>query len=211
MGNVGCFEIKVPHYRRIVDRHRSFHFQIIPVVVVSPCPPSMPTGSKGQAIALPAARRLDMNDLDMESAIGSWVHATPPRQGSIVTHPGINPVCPLRRLLLLPERRLGFEVIHQKLAGLKALSPMRRAHHHQNDLIQWQQQTDAVNNTHAVNVKALISCVNHGLNRFFSHARIVFQLQAADGAGAASSASAHGADKTADSADAAVLRELLDS
>jgi len=33
-----------------------FHFQIIPVVVVSPC----------RATALPAAHRLDTNDLEME-------------------------------------------------------------------------------------------------------------------------------------------------
>jgi len=43
-----------------------FDFKIIRVVVASPCPPNASEEALGQASALPAGSRLDMNDLEME-------------------------------------------------------------------------------------------------------------------------------------------------
>ena len=50
---------------------------------------------------------------------------TPFGQRRIISHAGINPAGALRGLFFFPERRLGFEVVHQKFASLKTCAPVR--------------------------------------------------------------------------------------
>ena len=56
----------------------------------------------------------------------------------------IDPARAVGRGLLLPERRLRLQVVHQELAGLERVAAMRRRDRHQHDLVARRQRADAV-------------------------------------------------------------------
>ncbi len=86
---------------------------------------------------------------------------------------------------------------------MEALATVCRAHSHQHDLVQRLQQAHAVDHPRGVDVEALERLVDHGLDGFFRHARVVLQLHGADAL--AIVAVANGADEAADGANALVL------
>ena len=100
-------------------------------------------------------------------------------------------------LLFLPERCLGFQVIHDEFTGLEALAPVRRGHGHQHDLVQRLHQTNAVDHARVQHVKAGVGGVNHGLNRALGHAGVVLQFQRLDIARATGVAVTHRTHKAA--------------
>ena len=79
---------------------------------------------------------------------------------------------------------------------------MRRSDGHHDNLIQWLQQPDTVDDACREDVKARHRRIDHGLNGFFGHARIVLKLQGSDLVTLV--AVAHRADKTTHRTDALV-------
>src|SRR6218665_3787554 len=76
-------------------------------------------------------------------------HDAPARQRRVVADPGVHPAHALGSVFLFPERRLGLEVVDQKLEGLKALPPVGTGHGHQHDLLYRLQTPDAVDEARA--------------------------------------------------------------
>ena len=68
--------------------------------------------------------------------------------------------------LLLPERRLRLQVVHQELAGLERLAAMRRGDRHQHDLVARLQRADAVDRRARARMsKRAQRLVDHRLDR----------------------------------------------
>src|SRR6218665_723732 len=103
-------------------------------------------------------------------------HDAPARQRRVVADPGVHPAHALGSVFLFPERRLGLEVVDQKLAGLKALPPVGTGHGHQHDLLERLQPPDAVDDARANDVEAPHRLIDHRLDGFFGHAGIMLQL-----------------------------------
>ena len=60
---------------------------------------------------------------------------------------------------------------------------MGRSRRHQYHRLSRMHQANAMYHPHAINIKALKGLVYHGFDRFFCHARVVFQLQGLDATG----------------------------
>src|SRR5581483_289294 len=69
----------------------------------------------------------------------------PALSGEIVAVARLDPTIALAGALLLPERRLGLQVVHDELARAEGLAAVRTGHHNQHDLIERAQRTDAMN------------------------------------------------------------------
>src|SRR5471032_1591557 len=114
-------------------------------------------------------------------------------QCGLVGHAGVDPARALRRLLLLPERRFGLQIVDDELAGGEGLAAMRRRHHHQYNLLQRLERTDTVDHQRAEQRPARPGLVDDGGDGLLRHARIMFQLHL--GHGRALVHIAHRADK----------------
>ena len=88
----------------------------------------------------------------------------------------IDPARALGGGLLLPERRLRLQVVHQELAGLERVAAVRRGDHHQHDLVARLQRADAMDHAHAADVEAPARLVDHRLDRALGHAGVVLEL-----------------------------------
>jgi hypothetical protein len=68
---------------------------------------------------------------------------------------------------------LGLEVIHQKLTRLKAHAAVCRGHGNQHNLVLGLQQSNAVDHTRAVNIKAFCGLFHHRGDGLLRHAWVV--------------------------------------
>jgi hypothetical protein len=79
-------------------------------------------------------------------------------------------------LFFLPERGLGLQVVHQKLAGLKRLPAVSGRHGHHHDLLARLKDTDPVNDARRADLETLLCLVDHGLDGPLGHAGVVLEL-----------------------------------
>jgi hypothetical protein len=74
---------------------------------------------------------------------------SPTRGSRIVADTGIHPSGTIWSAFFFPERRVAFQVIHQKLTGLVALPTVGRGDSHQHDLVHGVQHADPVDDARA--------------------------------------------------------------
>src|SRR5438067_1191563 len=116
----------------------------------------------------------------------------------VVARTRIDPARAFGRVFLFPERRLGFQVIHQELAGLEALVTVRGSDGHHHDLLAGLQRPDAMDHARAEDVEAPLRLIDHGFDRLLCHAGVVLELHHGH------LRTAHRADEAADRAHALV-------
>src|SRR5690606_2494306 len=87
----------------------------------------------------------------------------------------LHPALALRGLLLLPEWRLGLEVIHDEFAGGEGVASMRAADGHEHDLVAGAQGADTVDDARVVDIPACPGLIDDGGKRLLGHARVMFQ------------------------------------
>src|SRR5262249_61613115 len=105
----------------------------------------------------------------------------PALRGLVIRRPRLDPARALRRLLLLPERRAGLEVVHDELARGKGLAAVRAGDDDQHDLVGRLELADAVDDEHVHHLPALLRLVDDFRDRLLGHARVVLEGHRAHG------------------------------
>jgi len=91
----------------------------------------------------------------------------------------IDPTGSGRLFLTLPERRVGFQIIHQKLRRLKCRLPVLRCRQHQHDIFAGGDAADAMNHGEPVNGQRT-SRSRMSRNFSLGHSGIMFECQRRD-------------------------------
>src|SRR5262249_60451938 len=100
-------------------------------------------------------------------------------------------------MLFLPERRLGFEIIHEKARGGKSLVAVTARRHHEHDRLARTDQPKTVDGGNALKRPAGGGLTSNAADFLFRHSGIMLDFERRERA-ALVAAKAHKGDKRAD-------------
>ena len=87
----------------------------------------------------------------------------------------LNPAFALAGSFLLPERRIGFQVVHDEFSRLEGVTSMCRCGSHDHDLVPRSERSDPMDNADAPQGPALACLIGNIRKRLLGHSRVVFQ------------------------------------
>src|SRR6185369_3777806 len=105
----------------------------------------------------------------------------PALRGGVVAFASVDPAAAPGRVFLLPERRPGLEVVHDELARLERLAPVRARDAHQHDAVARNQRAHAVDHERVEELPARMGLRADVLEGALGHAGIVLERHALDG------------------------------
>ncbi len=80
-------------------------------------------------------------------------------------------------MLLLPERRLGLQVVDQEGAGVERGAPVRRRREHPDDRLADPQAPDTVAHDGPLQPETPAGLLHHGLDAALGHAGVMLQFE----------------------------------
>src|SRR4051812_32717583 len=95
----------------------------------------------------------------------------------IVAGTSIDPALAARCLLLLPEWRLSFQIVHDELTRSEGLAPMSACDGDEHDLIGGMQSSDTMDDTHIHDVPTLLGLRDDVRQRLLRHAGVVLERE----------------------------------
>src|SRR4051812_15036845 len=110
-----------------------------------------------------------------EESLATWLSSGPAPRSRIIGGAGFNPACALRRGFFFSERGARLQVVHQEFARLESFTPVRACHPDPHDLVRGPQRANTMHNQNVIDIPARACLRDDLLERFFGHARIVFE------------------------------------
>src|SRR3990167_798201 len=104
----------------------------------------------------------------------------PALSSSLIGATPFNPARAVGGVFLLPERRAGFQVIHDEVAGIEGCLAVGTGGADKDDWLAWLQATDAVDDLDSQQRPALRSLLGNLAKGLIGHAGEVFEKHAAD-------------------------------
>src|SRR5450432_2035212 len=104
----------------------------------------------------------------------------PARGGGVIVMLRVDPTGSRSTFFALPERRVGFEIVHQKFRRLKRRLPMLRGGQHQHDIFAGYDAADAVNDRQSRQRPARHRGIGMPRNFGLGHSWIMFERQCRD-------------------------------
>jgi hypothetical protein len=108
-----------------------------------------------------------------------WFSHAPSTYGGIVLVPCLDPVtrCGSRQMLLLPERCLGLQIIHDKGCSRESIAAVLAGGDNKDDGLTWKNQTIAVNGKGSLDRPARCRIQNSAIDFGFRHAWVMLNFK----------------------------------